>query len=147
MRLVFISSVTAMTPLRTISTVTGSTGPRFADAAEAGLLAVCFVVFRTIGFSARRARRWAKADRRHAKMATPRPPLPTLRTQSLPDDDTMLFLRRAAKNKHVSEYCPRWPKPLHSLRRLGEPSGLKALQQASPWARGWPHIGVDGRDS
>jgi hypothetical protein len=42
------------------------------------------------------------------------------------------FLRRGAKNKHVFVYCPRLPKPLGSGRHPGEPSALKALQQASP---------------
>ncbi len=43
MRLVFISSVTAMTPLRTISAITGSSGPRFVRSVP-----ICFVVFRAI---------------------------------------------------------------------------------------------------
>src|SRR5215470_4580888 len=43
MRLVFISSVTAMTPLRTISAITGSSGPRFARPTP-----ICFVPFRAI---------------------------------------------------------------------------------------------------
>src|SRR6266851_9560666 len=43
MRLVFISSVTAMTPLRTISAITGSSGLRFVRS-----IPICFVVFRAI---------------------------------------------------------------------------------------------------
>src|SRR6266436_6920365 len=43
MRLVFISSVTAMTPLRTISAITGSSGPRLVRS-----VALCLVVFRAI---------------------------------------------------------------------------------------------------
>src|SRR5258708_5067466 len=43
MRLVFISSVTAMTPLRTISAITGSSGLRFVRSGP-----ICLVVFRAI---------------------------------------------------------------------------------------------------
>src|SRR5215831_19499607 len=50
MRLVFISSVTAMTPLRTISVITGSSGRRLVR-----FIAIRVVVFRAIAhsFSAR----------------------------------------------------------------------------------------------
>src|SRR5262249_51698006 len=46
MRLVFISSVTAMTPLRTISVITGSSGRPLVR-----LIAICVVVFRAIARS------------------------------------------------------------------------------------------------
>jgi hypothetical protein len=60
----------------------------------------------------------------------------------------LLFLRRAAKNKHVFEYCAHLPKSLSDLNRLGEPSALKALQHAFAlrFAVG-STIGFDGRDS
>src|SRR5258706_350838 len=73
MRLVFISSVTAMTPLRTTSAITGSSRPRFVRSVP-----ICLVVFRAIAllpagavYVARMERRAIRERPRHISSAYP----------------------------------------------------------------------------